>query len=294
MNVTAASEKSLAETLKRHVRVLSDEIGDRSLFRYEKLEEAARYVGRQFESYGYGVAYQTYAVAGKPVRNIIVKKEGKRFPEEQVILGAHYDSCFNPGADDNASGVAALLEVARALAVRSLDRSVVFIAFVNEEPPSFKTPEMGSRVYAREAKARGDDIRGVVALEMVGYFSDRPRSQNYPPLLGLFYPDKGNFIAVVGNLRSRRLTKEVSRAFKKHSLFPMESVVTFEFIPGVDWSDHASFWEEGFPAVMVTDTAFLRNPNYHQLSDTWGTLDYEKMGRVVEALAAVVAELATP
>jgi len=208
-----------------------------------------------------------------------------------VIVGAHYDSCFNPGADDNASGVAALLELARLVRGEPLGRTVKFIAFTNEEPPIFQTEQMGSHVYARAARARGEDIRAVLVLEMLGYYDDRRGSQQYPPLFGLFYPSQANFISVVSDFGSRRLCRQVSQAFKRASAFPIESVSTFRSIPGVTWSDHWSFWQEGYPAVMVTDTAFLRNPHYHQMSDTWETLDYERMATVVLGLAGALREL---
>lgn len=281
----------LAGTLKSHVYKLAQEIGERSIFKYEKLDEAARYIAEQFSSFGYNVEFQNYTVLNKTVKNIIASKAGIERPGEIVIVGAHYDSCFNPGADDNASAVAGLIEMARSMSDKQANRSVRFIAFVNEEPPFFKTEDMGSRVYTREIKAKAENIKAVLILEMIGYYSDRPHSQRYPPVYGLFYPNKANFICVVGDFRSRWLVKKVVSSFKNQSQFPIESMVAFGFIPGVDFSDHWAFWKEGYPAVMITDTGFYRNPHYHASSDTYEKLDYESMSEVIRGLSAVLIEL---
>jgi Zn-dependent M28 family amino/carboxypeptidase len=185
-----------------------------------------------------------------------------------------------------------VIEIARALRGARLPRTVKMVAFVNEEPPFFYFGEMGSRVYARAARARGDDIRVMLSLEMLGCYSDEAGSQAYPPLLGLFYPEAGDFIAFVSNLRSRRALKEVVRAFKGGSDFPVEKLASPGIVPGVSWSDQLSFWREGYPGVMVTDTAFYRYRHYHSATDTPEKIDYVKMGRVVEGLARAVAELA--
>lgn len=282
----------LAAKLKQHVYRLSHEIGDRSLFNYENLNHAAKYISQAFESSGYSLELQKFDVSNKIVSNIIVSKKGINRPEEIIILGAHYDTCFNPGADDNASAVAGLLEIARLIFDKQTNCSIKFIAFVNEEPPFFKTEEMGSRVYARMAKREGEDIKAVLILEMIGYYSDRPYSQRYPLILGPFYPNKANFIAVVGNLSSRGLVKKVVSNFKDKTEFPIESVVMFSFIPGIDFSDHWSFWKEGYPAVMITDTAFYRSPYYHSSLDTYEKLNYDNMAELVRGLSSALIELA--
>lgn len=287
-----AADPALAERLTRHVRALSEEIGNRDLYELEKLEQAARYIETQLTEAGYQVESQPYRVEGKPVRNLIAAKPGTRAPSEVVIVGAHYDTCANPGADDNASGVAGLIELARLLRDAETNRTVKLIAFTNEEPMFFQTEAMGSRVYAKAARARGEDIRAVLVLEMIGYYSDRPHSQQYPPLFGLFYPNRGNFLGVVSNLKYGPLAKQVARAFTRHSAFPIESVAAPEWVQGIGWSDHSSFWHEGYPAVMLTDTAFLRNPHYHQATDTWETLDYARMAMVVEGLRGAIQDLA--
>ena len=279
------------ERLKRHVYKLADEIGGRSVYEYEQLGMTVRYITDTFRSFGYNVEFQDYSVLDKTVKNIIATKNGIERPEEIVIVGAHYDTCFNPGADDNGSAVAGLLELARFISDKQTSRSIKFIAFVNEEPPFFKTELMGSRIYTKAAKAKGEEIKAALILESIGYYSDRPFSQRYPLLFGLFYPNKGNFIAIVGNFTSRRLAKEVVSNFKYRTQFPIESVVTFNFVPGVDFSDNWSFWKEAYPAVMITDTAFYRNPNYHTSTDLPQTLDYQSLSEVVNGLSHVLLRL---
>jgi Zn-dependent M28 family amino/carboxypeptidase len=284
---------ALFDRLKRHVRLLSEEIGNRDLADFAHLERAATYIAAQFADAGYQVQFQPYGTGGRTVSNIIATTPGASTPDEIIIVGAHYDTCGNPGADDNASGMAALLELARRDAAASHPRTIRWIAFVNEEPPFFKTDAMGSRVYAQEAKRRGERIRAMLCLESIGYYSDSPQSQQYPPFLGLLYPSRGNFLAVVSNFRWRRLARDVARSLKGTGRCPVEWVAAPEWMSGVTWSDHWSFWQEGYPAVMLTDTAFLRNPHYHNASDTWDTLDYERLSAAVEGLNTVVQDLAT-
>lgn len=285
---TADLDSKLIERLKSHVYELSHKIGERSLFSYEKLERAAEYIASEFKAIGYEVEFQEYTVYDKKSKNIIVTREGKEKPGEIMIVAAHYDTCFNPGADDNASGVAALLELARYMYDKSPERTVKFISFVNEEPPFFKTDDMGSRVYTRAAKKNNENIRAAIILESIGYYSDRPFSQRYPPIYGLFYPNKGNFIGVISNFGSLKLGNEVVSNFKKKSRFPIEFAVAPAFISGVDFSDHWSFWKEGYRAVMITDTVPYRNPHYHSYYDTYETLNYEYIAAVVEGLKFVV------
>lgn len=289
MNLT--KDTQLTQMLKSHVYKLAHEIGERSIFDYDKLDEAKRYIAGEFTSFGYNVEYQDYSASGKQVKNIIAAKIGTERPKELIIVGAHYDTCFNPGADDNASGVAGLLELARFMSKKETARSIKFIAFVNEEPPFYKTEDMGSRVYTKRAKTEDEDIKAALILESIGYYLDTPNSQQYPPVFSLFYPNKGNFIAIVGNFRSRWLVEKVVSNFKIKTQFPIESVSTFGFVPGVDFSDNWSFWKEGFPAVMITDTAFYRNPDYHSESDTYEKLDYESIREVVDGFSAVLIEI---
>ncbi len=279
--------------LRRHVQTLAGEIGERHIWRPQALRAAADYVRAQFEALGYAVAAQAYDVRGVHCENLEVAIPGSRRAAEIVLAGAHYDTVAgSPGADDNASGVAGLIEIARSLRGLLPQRTVKLVAFVNEEPPFFPFGQMGSKLYATAARARGDDIRIMLSLEMLGCYRDEPGSQAYPPFLKWFYPDRGNFIAFVSNLRSRRALAEVTRAFRAHCDFPAEQLASPGFVPGVAWSDQRSFWRAGYPGVMVTDTAFYRYPHYHCATDTPERLRYPEMAQVVQGLARALAALA--
>lgn len=291
--VRAVSPVVPPERLKTHVEHLAGEVGERNVFRPRALQAAAEYIDREWRRQGYQVRHQTYEARGVPSINLEITRRGNSRPEEFLLLGAHYDSVIgSPGANDNASGVAALLELSRLFTEAEPSRSVRFVAFVNEEPPFFYWGQMGSMVYAREARRRGDDIRLMISLETIGCYSQRPGSQRYPPLLSFFYPDRGNFIAFVSNLRSRRALRRLVEAFQSHSDFPAESAALPALIPGVSWSDHLSFWRQGYRAVMVTDTAFYRYPYYHTGRDTPEKLDYDAMARLTDGLFRAVLELA--
>ena len=279
--------------LRRHVAALAGEIGERHVWRPSALQAASQYVREELESVGYPVVPQAYHARGVRCENLEVVAPGATRPGEILVVGAHYDTVVgSPGADDNASGVAGVIEIARMLRPLQLHRTVRLVAFVNEEPPFFYFGDMGSKVYAEAARARGDRIRVMLSLEMLGCYRDEPGSQGYPPLLRWFYPDRGNFIAFVSNLRSRRALAEVVGAFKTSCDFPAQCLASPAFVPGVAWSDQLSFWRAGYPAVMVTDTAFYRYPHYHQASDTPDRIRYPEMARVVEGLAGAIASMA--
>jgi Zn-dependent M28 family amino/carboxypeptidase len=283
---------SLERRLRRHVGVLAGEIGERNVWWPEALRAAAEYIHGELSALGYAVAAQSYATHGVHCDNLEAVLPGTGRASEIIVAGAHYDTVAgSPGADDNASGVAGLIEIARALRPLRPERTLKLVAFVNEEPPFFYFGEMGSKVYAEAARRRGDDIRIMLSLEMLGYYSDAPGSQAYPPFLKWFYPDRGNFIGFVSNLRSRRALGEVVRAFRANCDFPVEHLASPPFVPGVAWSDQVSFWRAGYPGVMVTDTAFYRYPHYHQASDTPDKIRYPEMARVVEGLAKAIASL---
>lgn len=289
----ATVNDEIQAALRTHVTKLAGDIGERNMFHPQALRRAAAYIEHTWQQQGYRVARQEYQARGETIANLEVSRAGTDPAAGIVLVGAHYDSVVgSPGANDNGTGVAALLEVARQLTARKLCRTVHLVAFVNEEPPFFKTASMGSRVYAKMARTRGDDIRAMLCLETIGYFSDAPDSQHYPPLFNLFYPERGNFIGFVSDFRSRPLLKQVVAAFRAASDFPLEYVSTFSFIPGVDWSDHWSFWREGIPAVMITDTAPYRYPYYHTSLDTVDKVSYPQLARVTEGLVAVVTALA--
>ena len=283
----------LATRLRRHVERLAGKIGERHVLRPAALHAAERYVGESLRALGYEVTRQNYEAQGVDSANLEVVVPGGDRATEIVLAGAHYDTVpGSPGADDNASGVAAIVELARLLRDARPARTIRLVAFVNEEPPFFFWGEMGSKVYARAARARGDDIRVMLSLEMLGCYSDEKGSQGYPPLLGHFYPAQGNYIAFVSNLRSRRALRNVFAAFRDASDFPAEKLAAPALVPGIAWSDQLSFWREGYPAAMVTDTAFHRYRHYHQPTDTPEKLDYARMAQVVEGLAGTLAALA--
>lgn len=286
------TQQSSVERLRQHVETLAGQIGERNVFRPQALREAADYIEKVWKDQGYDVMRHEYDVKGERVTNLEVTRAGYAKTEEIVLVGAHYDSILgSPGANDNGSGVAAMLELSRYFATRQTERTLRFVAFVNEEPPFFKTNSMGSRVYAKMVRARGDNIRAMLCLETIGFYSDAPESQHYPPLFNLFYPDTGNFIGFVSNFRSRPLLRKAVAAFRAASDFPIEHVATFGFVPGVDWSDHWSFWREGVPAIMITDTALYRYPYYHSLQDTPDKVNYKRLARVTEGFSAVVDAL---
>jgi Zn-dependent M28 family amino/carboxypeptidase len=280
--------------LERHVQALAGEIGERHLWRPEALAAAAAYIERTLADMGYAVVSQTYETHGRSVRNLEAELEGTLPEGGIVVIGAHYDTVRGtPGANDNASGVAALLELAHQARERRPARTLRFVAFVNEEPPWFYTQAMGSRVYARRARERGENIVAMISLETIGYYTEAPNSQRYPiPFFHLFYPSRGDFIAFVGNLASRDLVRRSIAAFRRHAAFPSEGVAAPGWVGGVHWSDHWSFWQEGYPAIMVTDTALFRYPYYHAAGDVPDRLNFDGLARVVAGLGAVVAELA--
>ncbi len=277
-------ERALAERLRRHVFTLAKSE------RNTDLETPAHYIETAFGAHGLKADFQRFESGGRTVSNIEVAPPGNAL----IVVGAHYDTVpGSPGADDNASGVAALIELAGLLGKERLP--IRFVAFANEELPysAVMGPEMGSWVSARRSREQAEPLRGMLSLEMLGCYRDEPGSQRYPPPLSFIYPDRGDFIAFVGDVGARALVRESISLFRKHAHFPSEGVAAPASVPGIMRSDHASFRDQGFPAFMVTDTAYNRNPHYHRASDTPDTLDYERMARVTLGLAAVLRGLAT-
>jgi hypothetical protein len=280
-------------------QALEDHVTALTAYQYRHCEDlgmlnaASEYIAKQWRGMGLTVDSQGFVADERAYHNLIVRFGGE--DKERFLVGAHYDVCGEqPGADDNASAVAGLIEIARGLAARdtSLDYSIELVAFTLEEPPYFRTPFMGSAVHARSLADAGVEIRGMISLEMIGYFSDKHGSQKFPaPLMGLVYPNTGNFIAVVGNLGSWRLTRAIKARMSGACEVPVWSMNAPTAVPGVDFSDHLNYWSLGFDAVMVTDTAFYRNHSYHQPSDTPDTLDYERMAEVVTGVLAAVTSL---
>jgi Zn-dependent M28 family amino/carboxypeptidase len=285
-------ERQIRDNLEQHVKMLSNTIGERNIYSYEHLKESRNYISTAFKKSGLKISYQTYVVGGKTVENIEGELSGTANPDEIVVIGAHYDSVpLCPGANDNASGVAALLETARILAGSKFAKTLRFVAFTNEEPPYFQTKNMGSRLYAARSCQRGEKITAMLSLETIGFYSDDKGSQTYPPPFSFYYPDTGNFIGFVSNLGSRNLMFDMINTFRKNAGLPSEGIAAPRWIPGIGWSDHWAFWKEGYKAVMLTDTAPFRYAFYHTPQDTWEKLDYERMARVVNGIVNVISDL---
>ncbi|MBK8010921.1 MAG: M20/M25/M40 family metallo-hydrolase [Deltaproteobacteria bacterium] len=294
MSPITKTEVTTAHRLRAHVEHLATTIGPRN-HRHKTLDTARDYIEGEFRAAGFEPVRRSYDVDGELASNVEVEVRGTQHPAKILVVGAHYDTCEDtPGADDNASGVAVVLELARRLRDAPLERSVRLVAFANEEPPYFWTDLMGSKVYAQAIAAEPVEVFGMLSIESVGYYSVERRSQSYPPPFSLLYPSTGDFIAFVGNLASRQLLKDALGIFRKHTSFPSEGLAAPGWIPGVGWSDHWSFWKQGVPALMVTDTALHRNPHYHKTTDTADRLDYARMARVLTGLEQVVRELASP
>ncbi len=289
----SAAEQRTLERLRGDVRVLAGEIGERNVWHEAALQTAARHIEGAFSEAGLQPERQIFEARGVTVANIFAIKEGVSTADEVVVVGGHYDSVpGSPGANDNGSGVAAVLELARLLADVPMARTVHFVAFVNEEPPFFRSEEMGSFVYAAALKKRRVKVTAMLSLETIGYYSETPGSQRFPFPLGFFYPDTGNFIGFVANTDSKALLERTITTFRNTAPMPSEGVAAPSWIQGIDWSDQWSFWEHGYPALMVTDTAPFRYPHYHSALDRPDKITYEPFARVVTGLAAVVRELA--
>jgi Zn-dependent M28 family amino/carboxypeptidase len=271
--------------LKNTVKVLTTIKPARSYNNLESLNKIAKYIQTQFESYGLENEIQPYNVGENEYKNIIgtINPQGK----ETIVIGAHYDVCGElPGADDNASAIAGLLELARILKLneKSLNTKIIFVAYSLEEPPYFGTKEMGSYIHAKSLKDSNIDIKVMICLEMIGYFSDEENSQEYPlDFMKDTYPNTGNFIAIAGTPDSAEAIEGVMNGMKKTTL-PAEKVIAPREVPGISLSDHRNYWTMDYKALMITDTAFFRNPNYHKSSDTMDTLDFEKMAEVVKGV----------
>lgn len=283
------SQEGVRERLYQHVEYLSVKVGDRHLWKEGSLDHAADYIESVFTASGYSVWRQTYSCYGKSVSNLIAEKPGKS--RERIVVGAHYDTVpGTPGADDNASAVAGLLELGRLMKERSSKKTLILAAFVNEEPPCFGSSNMGSSVYAKHLKMQKASVTVMISLEMIGFFSDE-RIQTYPlPGMGLFYPKTGDYIGVVGNFHSSSCVSFLKRGIQKHSRIRVRSLTAPEFFGGINLSDNYAFWQQGYRAVMVTDTSFFRNKNYHQESDTMDTLDFDKMAELVKGLSNTLLE----
>ncbi len=286
-------EIALQNSLQKDVAKMAGEIGARNVERYAKLDAARIFLETALTQAGYEVRLQGYEVEGKLCYNLEAEKLGTEIPQEIVVIGGHYDSAFtSPGANDNATGAAATLELARIFAQKPAKRTIRFVEFVNEEPPFFWKEEMGSLVYAQELAQKDENIVAMLSLETMGYFDNAEGSQKYPPPLNLIYPQQGNFVAFVGNLNSGDLLRKSLASFRRHVDFPSEGASLPAWMPGVGFSDQWSFWQQGYKGIMITDTAFNRYPHYHTGEDTIDKIDFAKFTRVVAGLVEVIADLA--
>jgi hypothetical protein len=291
-----AEQTALRDQLRSDVEMIGGTIGPRNIhFFPRQLERAAEFITSSAEAAGLTIDRQPYSVAGMPCANLIAEIPGTSRPGEIVVVGAHYDGVETcPAANDNGSGVAGTLALMRHFASAAPpQRTLRFLYFVNEEPPYFQTDNMGSRVYARACRARGENIVAMISLETIGYYSDEPGSQRYPvSVLQWMYPTTGNFISFVGDYRSRKLVRRAIASFRNSAQFPSEGAAMPGFIAGVAWSDQWAFWQEGYPGIMVTDTAPYRYPHYHHDTDTPDKLDYDRFARVVDGMKRVIEDLA--
>ena len=287
------AQSSLRDDLKNDIEKLAGQIGQRNILYYKNLAASADFIEKSLNETGYDTRRQNYEVEKQVCSNIEAELTGTKYPEQIVIIGAHYDSVMGcPGANDNASAVAATLALARFFADKKTARTLRFVLFVNEEPPFFHTEQMGSLVYAKRCKEREEVITAMLALETIGYYSDKPRSQKYPFPFNLIYPSTGNFLGFISNPSSRNLLYKVIASFRENCKFPSQGGAIPDIIPGIGWSDHWSFWQQGYPAIMVTDTAPFRYPFYHSPEDTPDKIDYDCLARVVSGLQTVISELA--
>jgi hypothetical protein len=288
-----AEIQTLERRLMGHVRQLGSTIGERNLSRPQALQTAAEYIRQVWSNQGFVVSEENYEIAGQPCVNLVAELKGTDRAKDIVVVGAHYDSVVGtPGANDNGTGVALLLEISQVLRRKSPSRTVRFVAFVNEEPPYFFTEQMGSRVHARQARRRGDNIVVMLSLETLGYYVNAPGTQSYPPPFGFLYPSTGNFLMVVGNLPSRGVAVKFLHHFMSVSDFPVEAVATVEWIPGINWSDHWSFWKDGYPALMLTDTAPFRYAEYHTSRDLPEKINGPEFARAAHGILHAVRRLA--
>ena len=289
----------IESNLRLHVDRLAGLIGPRYLEKPKTIVATIGYVEGQWTSMGYKNSRECYDALGHQATNLIVEQAGTKRADEIILLGAHYDTVYStPGADDNASAVAVLLEVSRLLRERQCKRTIRYVAFACEEPPYFNVDAMGSPFHARQSKLRGDKIRGMLCLEMVGYYTTADHSQAVPPLfpnwMHRFFPHRGDFLAAVGNIASWKLCWNFRRGFKRGARsMPLFSICLPEKINEIRLSDNRSFWDQGYPALMLTDTSFLRNPNYHRATDTPDTLDYQRMTEVTIGVASALRFLST-
>ncbi|MEQ8818657.1 MAG: M28 family peptidase [Sumerlaeia bacterium] len=288
------AERDLAEELRHDLEHLCRDIGDRSLpYRTAQLRQSAEWLTAQLKAAGCVVAGQSFAVEGERVENIIGEAPGQDPGLPPLLAGAHYDSLRGTvGANDNGSGVVCALALARRLAKANLARTLRFVFFVNEEPPYFQTPEMGSVVYAQHCRAQQEELLGFINLETIGHYTQEPKSQHYPlKAMEFVLPTTGNFLAFVANEMSKDLLYATIGEFREHATLPSVGAALPDDMEGIGFSDQWSFWQVGYPAIMLTDTAPFRYTHYHTTQDTPDKCDFESMARLTSAMEAAIRAL---
>ncbi len=287
-------ETALAGNLRKHVDTLAKDIGQRNLLNTASLEFSATYISDSLTKSGYEVALLPYNPDGIEFNNIEATLKGTDKPDDLIVVAAHYDSApGTKGANDNASGVAGVLELARMMASTPHKRTIKFVFLVNEEPPYFQTDRMGAFVYASSLRNRNVNVTAMLSLETIGYYTDEPGTQLYPFPFNLAYPDTGNFIGFISTTQSRKLVRKALKIFRQSTDFPSEGAAIPAMFPGADWSDHWGFMVNGYEGIMITDTAPYRYKHYHTYDDTPDKLDYERMARVVMGIKEVITALAS-
>ena len=282
---------ALVTRFQTHVERLASKIGGRVAT--TGLEKAATYIEEELRSYGYTPQRQIFTADGHAFANVEAETKGVDHSDKILVIGAHYDTAGDlPGANDNGSGVAATLELARYFARSKPARTIRWVFFANEEPPYFQSPAMGSYVYAKRCHERKEDVLAMLSLETIGFYTDEPGSQRYPVGFHPGYPDRGNFLGFVSDFKSALLLRSALKAFRAGTSLPAEGVVAPASIAGIGWSDHWSFWQFGYKALMLTDTAPFRYPYYHSAQDTPDKLEYTRFAEAVQGIAGVVSRLA--
>ncbi len=286
-------EKGYADTarIKNDLIRITKTNKSRNFLNIETLNNVAQYIFNELSKSCDTVYFQTYLVNGTEYKNVIGSIGLAK--KERIIIGAHYDVCLDQeGADDNASGVTGVLELARLLSKDTLSQGIDFVAFSLEEPPFFRGEYMGSYIHAKSLADKGEKIKGMICLEMIGYFDDKPKSQNYPSgFLKLFYGNKGDFITVIQKFGNGRFGRQVKQLMKKQGLINTKSFKGPSWLRGVDFSDHRNYWKFNYSAVMITNTSFYRNKNYHEKTDKMETLDIYRMGLVIDELYLTVKQI---
>lgn len=279
--------------LKLHVKFIADEIGERHVRKHLALHRIANYISQQWTMMGYEVERQPFTAKGVKCENLEATKTGSDKPDDIILICAHYDTAKDcPGANDNASGIAAMLEIARYFSHTNPGCSIRFVALTNEKPPFYGTEKSGSWIYAHRANHNCDKIRTAIILESLGYYNNANHSQLYPPPMSLFHPKQGNFLAMASNLGSMTTMRKFAKCFKKHSRFRFETMVAQNFLPWVKWSDSSPFWLNGYHAFMISDTAQYRYPFYDSVRDTPEKIDYQCLTFITDGLTRAIEELA--